>query len=194
VRLFARRRSLASLAASLVIAVLLGLGIPPVRGAAPPVHGQGSDRASVLLRLWNAEDTGDVDGAIAQFAGDAVYIGTMPKGNCSVQTPCTDLPGIRQQIQRNMGIHFCTTIHWLQVSGAVLTGEREIQSDYDFSIGVDHIVQNFIAVVTQDKITFIAGVLNLGDAETAVAHAIDEGTQASRAPIISARPPCAQLL
>jgi hypothetical protein len=191
VKLSARRFSLAPLATSLVLAFSLGLGIPQVRGAAQSAHAQETDRASALLRWWDAEDRGDIDTAVAQFADGAVYIGTMPSGNCSAQTPCTDLAGIRQQIQRNGTIHFCTSIHWLQVSGAVVTGEREIYSDYDHSIGVERIVQDFIAVVPQDKITFIAGVLNVGDPETALAAAIDAGTQQAGTPILPPTTPCA---
>jgi len=177
----------------LVFACVLNLDVPQVGRTLPQVHAQETDRTPALIRWWDAEDRGDVDTAVAQFAEPAVYIGTMPTGNCSAQTPCTDLAGIRQQIQRNVGVHFCTSIRWLQVSGAVVTGEREIYSDYDHSIGVERIVQNFIAVVTQDKITFTAGVLNLGDPETAFAAAIDAGTQPALPPILGPTTPCAAL-
>jgi hypothetical protein len=177
----------------LMLSIALGLAALGRSPVTQPVHAQAIDPVVVLLQYWDSEDRGDVDTAVAQFAPDATFIGTMPSGICSVSTPCTDLAGIRRQIQRNTGSHFCTRIHWIQVSGAVVTGEREIQSDFDYSIGVDHVVQNFMAVIQQGKITFEAGVLNVGDPLTDYAVDIDLGTQPPRTPILTPRPLCPRL-
>lgn len=188
------RLSLVLVSGFIALSLAYGPGVLSSIDRPQAVQAQAIDPASILLQWWDAEDRGDVDSAVAQFASDAVYIGTMPSGNCSASTPCTEIGGIRRQIERNTAIHFCTSIHWIQVSGAVVTGEREIQSDYDYSIGVDHIVQNFMGVVSRGKITFIAGVLNLGDRETALADGLELGTEPPRAPILTPRPSCAGLL
>jgi hypothetical protein len=178
-----------------VLALAIAFGVLVERPSAPPsASAQELDKASVLLRWWDAEDRGDVDGSVAQFASNAVYIGTTVVGICTMQTPCTDLDGIRRQIERNVGLNFCTTIRSLQVSGSVLTGEREISSDFDYSIGIERVVQSFIAVVQDGQITFTAGVLNAGDPDTAYAIRQGNGTEPSRPPLTTPRPPCAPLL
>jgi hypothetical protein len=175
---------------ALVLALASVLGASQAADSAPIASAPEIDRAAALIGWWDAENRGDVDGAVAQFADNATYFGTMPMGLCSRQSPCTDLTGIRQQIQRNVGIHFCTKIRWIQVSGAVISGEREIVSDYDYSIGIHRVVQGFLALVPNDKITFAAGVLDAGDPETAQALEIDAGSQPPNTAFTGPREAC----
>jgi pimeloyl-ACP methyl ester carboxylesterase len=175
------------------LVICAGLAGFATYGKAAPAHAQAGD-PTPLLRWWDAENQGDADSAAAQFADNAIYIGTMPFGNCSANTPCTDIAGIRQQLQRNTAIHFCTTIRRLQISGDVITGEREIYSDYDHSIGIKRVVQDFLAVVQGDKITFAIGVLNSGDLETARALAIDAGTEPAGEAVPAPATACARLI
>jgi hypothetical protein len=178
-----------------VLALAIAFGIVVERPSPPvPASAQELDKASVLLRWWDAEDRGDVDGSVAQFAINAVYISSTVAGICTMQTPCIDLDGIRRQIARNVSLNFCTKIRWVLVSGSVVTGEREITSDFDYSIGIERVVQSFIAVVQDGQITFTAGVLNAGDPDTAYAIRQANGTEASRPALTIPRPQCAPLL
>jgi hypothetical protein len=176
---------------ALVIAFGIAIGRPsaPASASAPEL-----DKVSVLLQRWDAENHGDIDGSVAQFADNSVYIGTAIMGICNMRTPCTDLDGIRVQIARNVNLNFCTTIRSLLVSGSVVTGEREISSDFDYSIGIKRVVQDFIAVVQDGQITFTAGALNASDPDTAYAIRQADGTEASRPALTTTRPQCAPLL
>jgi hypothetical protein len=151
------------------------------------------DRAAVIAALDSAVNDGDLEGAMAQFASNAVFVGaSRGAGGCSQSAPCTDPAGIRQQIQeRNIAIHECFTLRNVSVSGAVVTGERYAQSDVTRRNGVDGDVENFLAVIPNNQITFFANVKNLGDPETARDLAISAGTQPAGSPIPMPPTPCA---
>ena len=148
---------------------------------------------SVVLRWMDAEQRGDLDTAAAQFADSAVFISNKVTGNCSQQTPCTDSAGIRQQTQGNIAEHICSTFLTLQVSGAVVTGKREIRSDSRRANGVERTLQSFMAVVPQDKITFFVGALDLADPQSVLNGAINAGTQPAGTPLPNPTTPCAGL-
>ncbi len=164
----------------LVIAVLVAgsLNLAVSLPTTPhPAQAQDVDRAAVVLRWLDAVNHGDLDTAVAQFAGDAFYVGTRSQGNCSLQTPCTDGAGIRQQLQGNIAIHSCSTVLNLQVSGAIVTGERELRTDTTRAEGIDRELQFFMVQVPQDKITWFAGVFDVADPQTAMGIANAGNTQ-----------------
>ncbi len=177
----------------LLLATLLGLGLS-FHGGTRPAQAQQANRVSVVLRWLDAEPLGDLNTAVAQFADNAVFIGPTPTGNCSEQTPCTDVAGISQQIQGNITTHNCTTLRNIQVAGAVVTGEREIQNDVIRAHGVQRILQSFIAVVPQDQMTFFAGVFDVADPQTALNVDINAGRQPAGTPLSAPTTPCPGLL
>jgi len=77
------------------VATVLGFGLLGSSRQARPAQAQAVDRVAVVLRSFDAANQGDLDTALAQFADNAVFIGSRPTGNCSPQAPCTDLAGIQ---------------------------------------------------------------------------------------------------
>jgi hypothetical protein len=159
-------------------------------GASSPARAQQPDRIGVVRSFINALSSWDVDGQVAVFADNAVFIGARATGNCSQQTPCTDLGSIRQQAQGNVSIHPCYTIRAIQVSGAVVTGQLEVSSDSSRSNGIPRTLQDFIALVPAGKITFFANVNDAGDPLTALNAQISAGTASQPGPAIPAPASC----
>ena len=188
--LLAKRLVTRRLALYLTLASILGLSLFGIYGNTPPAIGQQADRISVVKAQFDAINAGDVEGATSQFASNAVWVAGRGQEACSLPTPCTDVAGIRKQIQGNVDVHSCYKLLWLQVSGAVVTGERQVTQDTNLANGVDHILVDFIAVVPQDKITYIAHVQNVADPATALNQAITAGTQPAGTPISGPATPC----
>ncbi len=66
----------------------------------------------------------------------------------------------------------------------------ENRSDGSRANGVEHTIQSFMALVPQDKITFLAIVTDAGDPQTALSGAINAGTAQPLPPIPTPDPPC----
>jgi ketosteroid isomerase-like protein len=182
-------------AVSLVFAILVGVGLPSWQGPTKPARAQSvepGDRAAVLTGLLTALNNGDLDGALALFADNAVFVGAARSGGtCSQATPCTDAAGIRQQLQNAVvGSHTCFTLRSLTVSGAVVTGQRDTRNDVTRRNGIDRDIEDFFALVPDGQITFWAAVKNVGDPETALDLAISAGTQPPGTPIPAPGTPC----
>jgi hypothetical protein len=174
-----------------VLALLLSSGLRGSAGSTTLAVAQQvtpSDRAAVLTSLHAALNNGDVDGAAALFASNAVFVGAArSNGTCTQTNPCSDVAGIRQQLQNNVvGPHSCFTLLSLTVSGAVVTGQRRVQNDSTRKNGVEAgDVEDFIALVPGSQITFFAALKNIGDAQTARDLAISAGTaQPTNPPIL----------
>jgi hypothetical protein len=148
------------------------------------------DRISVVRSFINALSNWDIDGQVAAFADNAVFIGARATGNCSQQTPCTDPASIRQQAQGNIAIHPCYIIRAIQVSGAVVTGQLEDQSDTTRMNGIPRVLQDFIALVPNNKITFFANMNDIGDPLTALNAQITAGTAQPNGPAIPTPASC----
>jgi len=192
--LYSSCRTRSGIAIPFVLAWILGFGLLSLLQPASSARAQSVDQMWVVLRWLDAEQRGDVDGALAQFADNAVFIGSRATGNCSTHAPCTDLTGIRQQIEGNIAQHNCYAFRSLQVSGGVVTGIREIPSDASRANGIDRVVQSFIAVVSDGKITFFAGALDTSDPQTARNAAINAGTQPAGTPLPAPGEACPSLL
>jgi hypothetical protein len=151
-----------------------------------------SDRAAVLGSYYSAVDNGDVDGASALFAGNAIFISTAVTGNCSQTTPCADASSIHQFIANVVAGHGCRLLRSVSVSGAVVTGQVEIANDNLRSRGIDYDVSDFIALVPINRIAFIANVDDIADPRNALNVAIIAGTaQPSSPPLPNPATPCA---
>lgn len=180
-----------TLAIPLVLAVAVG-SVLSLGGHTKPARAQQvapADRAAVLTSLHAALSNGDLDGAMALFADNTVFIGAARAGSanapCTQSTPCTDLAGIRRQLQNNaIGSHSCFTLPSLTVSGAIVTGQRESRNDSARKNGIERDVEDFFAVVPGSQITFFVALKNVGDPQTALDLAISAGTAQPLAPPI----------
>src|SRR6476661_4867284 len=117
----ATRAIVRTLAISLVLALVAASALALHGRTAPATAQQAapSDRSAVVSAYFSAINNGDVDRAAAVFAGDAVFIGSSLRGNCSHAAPCTDSAGIRQQLTRYVSSHDCRVLRSVSVSGAV---------------------------------------------------------------------------
>jgi hypothetical protein len=148
------------------------------------------DRAAVVSAYLGAINNGDVDGAAALFAGNAVFI----TANCSQAAPCTDAASIRQQLASDVAGHICRVLRSLTVSGAVVTGQLEIRNDVLRSRGIDYDLSDFIALVPTSQIAFYAAVDDTADPRNALNIAIRTGAaQPANPPIPNPPTPCAGL-
>jgi hypothetical protein len=190
----ATRATVCTLAISIVLALVVGSALA-LYGRTAPAQAQQvvqSDRAAVIEAYFNAINHGDVNGAAAAFASDAVFSGSSLRGNCSQSVPCTDSAGILQNLTRFVSSHDCRVLHTISVSGAVVTGQSELRSDNIRQNGVDHIMEDFIALVPAGQITYWSNLIDLADPQTALNHAINLGTvKPVNPPIPNPATPCA---
>src|SRR6266567_6397293 len=189
----ATRATVRTLAISLVLAFVAGSALA-LHGRTAPARAQQvapSDRSAVVGAYFTAINNGDVDRAAAVFAGNAVFMGSSLRGNCSQAAPCTDSADIQQQLTRYVSSHDCRVLRSISVSGAVVTGQAELRSDNIRHNGVDHLMEDFIALVPAGQITFWANLIDLADPQTAWNHAINLGTaQPANPPIPNPATPC----
>lgn len=183
------------LAFSLVLAALLGFGLMGVHRHAKPVQAQQSlplpaTRALAVAGLFAAEGRGDADAAVAEFAANGIFAASSATDPCPPATPCSGAAGIRAQLENNISIHGCHTIVELNVAGAVITGRTETRTDTRRANGVERGIQSFLALVPQDKITYLVIVNDVADAQTALNAAITAGTQPAGTPIPAPTTPC----
>jgi hypothetical protein len=182
-----------SVIVSIMLSVLLGIGMSHSGGSALAAGTQQvglPDRVSVVIGLLTAVNNGDSDGAAALFASNAIFIGALRGGNCSQSTPCTDAAAIHQQLQSVVSAHTCFVLRSVSVSGAVVTGQLETHADNARSNGVDHILQDFTALVPAGQLTFFANLSDVADPQTALNVAINAGTQTAGTPIPTPPTPC----
>jgi hypothetical protein len=189
----ATRATVRTLAISLVLALVAGSALA-LHGRAAPARAQQvapSDRAAVVSAFFSASNNGDVDGAAALFASNAVFISVQRGGNCSQSTPCTDSAGIHQVLTSAASIHFCIVLRSISVSGAVVTGQFELRNDASRSRGIDHVLVDFIALVPASQVTLYAALSDVADPQTALDGAIVAGTRPAGTPISNPAAPCA---
>jgi hypothetical protein len=182
-----------SIVALVALLGAFGLGLVALHFSAYPARAQQSapsDRAAVLSALFTTVNNGDIGGAAAVFANNAVFIGALRAGNCSQSAPCTDPASIHQQLTSVAAIHTCFVLRSLDVSGAVVTGQLETHNDNIRANGIDYVLQDFIALVPAGQITFWANLTDIADPQTALNAAINAGTQSARAPIPNPATPC----
>ncbi len=168
-----------ALGLALTAALATSLVVTPLPAAA-----QQSGRAAVVSGMLDAWSRGDVDGALSAFADDAVFIAARVTGPCATTTPCTDLAGVRQQLEFAVGLNICQTLRTVAVTGSVVLGQFETRTDTDRARGVERLLRSFMAQIPTDKITFFAVLNDLTDPQTA-------GTLGPRAPLPNPATPCA---
>lgn len=178
---------------AVILAAVSLFGLANWSGGAHRIIAQSVDlnRATVVQSFFAGEGRNDLDGVMATFAANAVYVSSFAGAPCSAQVPCTDAGRIRAQLAaiEAMG-HFCPTVTNLQVAGTTVMGQVESRADSFRANGIEHVLSSFIAVVPQDRISALFFVSNLGDAGSATQAAITAGTQAPGAPIPAPSAPC----
>jgi hypothetical protein len=201
----ATRHKVLGLLVSLALAAVAGSGIIDLRGSPGPAQAQqspagGADRAAAVAGYFAAEGSGDATAAAATFASSAISAGANAAAtatsadSCFRATPCTDPATIRAQIDHNIAIHSCHTIVELTVAGAVVTGRMENRNDNIRANGIEHTIQGFLALVPQDKITYLTVVPDFAYPPTALNQAIGAGTgQPVNPPIPTPATPCAEV-
>ena len=115
-----------------------------------------SDPAALREQLMQAIIRGDVAGAVALFAEDAVIDGVAGTGLC-VAAPCVGKAAIQKDIERRVAAknHPTTLNHY--VSGTVLATRIEIRSDAIQKAGVDRIILWILYEMKGDKIAWERG-------------------------------------
>ena len=113
-----------------------------------------------MVGFFTAEGRGDADAAAVQLAGNGIWAQEATQDPCYRAHPCTDAAGIRAGLQFANAQHQCLAVIELNVASAVVTGRFEVRNDAFRGIGLEHAFQSFMALVPQDKITFLANVLD----------------------------------
>jgi len=176
------------LAASLLAVGVVG-GLFP-RGQPAVAQTQPADRVAVVQAYFNAQNAGDVDGALAYFTDTAVFQAASGTGACSQRVPCTDPTGVRAQIANNVRIHDCKLIRTMVASGAVVSGSMEERNDPMRGTGVERTLQGFLAQVPDQQIALMVIVNDVADPATELSDAIRAGEQPAQAPIPNPTAPC----
>jgi limonene-1,2-epoxide hydrolase len=133
--------------------------------AAAPVALAQSDPEALVKKYVEALHRGDVAGALALLADDAVY--DVPGGLCAA-APCVGKATIQQELESRVADKFHFTMLKTYVSGNVVTGRFELRSDTVKKAGVERIIGWGIFEVKGEKIAYLRGAIpDRSDAETA---------------------------
>jgi ketosteroid isomerase-like protein len=115
-----------------------------------------SDPAALLEKHDEAINRGDVAGALALYADDAVIDG----GGCEV-APCVGKAAIQKDLERGMANKPHVTILKQYVSGNVVTSRVEFRSDRVKQAGVERVIGWVITAMQGEKIVYTRG--GIGD-------------------------------
>jgi ketosteroid isomerase-like protein len=156
---FCPRRLLVGLSLGILAAGVGLLGVP-----GPIARAQQVDRVGVVQRFFTAIGAGDLNGAVATFSEDALFVGGR---SCTPPDHCNGREEIRAGLAGVAGNHISVTIPNPQVAGSVVFGEYELQDDTTVAAGVDRIERAFLAEVPEDRMTVFVSLNDLTDAQTA---------------------------
>lgn len=163
---------------------ILGVGLLPELLGTQNAHAQNdADRVALVQSYLDAVSRGDVESAASLFADNAVFIGTAPYGSCSTSTPCTSLAEIRPQLEAIVAVHVCQVLVDAAVDGAIVTARTEATQDQIRASGDERIIQAYLVQIPQDKITFLAAVLDPADPQTAHQLRVRAGTEPAGTPV-----------
>jgi ketosteroid isomerase-like protein len=124
-----------------------------------------TDPAALLEKLLEAIARGDVAGALALYADDAVWDG----GTVCAAAPCVGKAAIQKALERLAAnkTHVHTTLK-NYVSGNVVTSRFEVRDDTIKKAGVEQIIGWWIVETKGEKIAYLrAGIPDRSDAQTA---------------------------
>ena len=175
------------------VALLLLLSLGAQLGHANATRAQTVDvaRAQTVAKYLRALSSGDLDGALATFTPDAVYLTSFRTGVCVATSPCSDPSSIRAQLTAFQALgHFCTTLTSVEVTGTTVFGQAMTRTDSYRAEGVDHILSSFVAQIPQDKIAALFFTRDLADPGSALEAAIAAGSQPPGAALPAPSTPC----
>ena len=109
-----------------------------------------TDPAALLEKLLEAIARGDVAGALALYADDAVWDG----GAVCAAAPCVGKAAIQKELERRVADKQHATILKQYVSGNILTQRSEVQNDTVKKAGVERTIGWTIIEVKGDKIAY----------------------------------------
>jgi len=123
-----------------------------------------SDPAALLEQAVEAIARGDVAGALALFAEDAILDGA---GLCAA-APCVGKAAIQKELEREVADKAHVTMRKHYVSGNVVTSRFEVRNDTVKQAGVERISGWIIAEMQGEKIAYVrSGISDLSDPQTA---------------------------
>jgi ketosteroid isomerase-like protein len=132
--------------------------------AAAPVALAQSDPAALVKQFVEAINRGDVTGALALYAEDAVFDG----GGLCAAAPCVGRAAIQKELERRVADKQHLTILKTYVSGDVVTGRAEVRDGTIKKAGVERVIAWFIDEMKGDKIAYVHLVIpDRRDPETA---------------------------
>ena len=133
--------------------------------ASAPVARAQSDPEALVKQYLETLDRGDVAGAVALLADDAIY--DVPLGGCAA-APCVGKATIQKELESRVAEKFHFTILKQYVAGTVVTNRFELRSDMVKKAGVERIIGWGIFEVKGEKIVYVRGAIpDRSDAETA---------------------------
>ena len=147
----------------LTVTSAFSVGIAGAEGG-PSARPQPVDRLAVVVQMLAANNRGDVAGAVGGFSEDATLISGPV---CTLQQPCQGAAAIGSAVTRNTAVHTTITIISAEVIGSAVAGRWEVRNDRLAAIGVDRLVEVFIAQVPYDAITLLVSSYDFTDAQTA---------------------------
>jgi hypothetical protein len=135
---------------------LLTLALPTLA----PAQG---DPAALRQQYWEALARGDVAGALALYADEAVIDG----GGLCTAAPCLGKAAIQKEFERRVAGQYRTTTLSNYVSGNVVTTRFEVRNDVLPKAGVERAMAWEIIEVKGDKIASSRLLLERTDPQTA---------------------------
>lgn len=156
-----RIRTLTALLTAAAVMALLA-GVLGLRDSASPAAAQ-ADPAEVLNQGVDAFNRGDVDAVMEFYSDDAVFAGIIP---CA-PVECGGKGAIRNAVEFYVADNIRITIVSSEVSGSMVTGSAEIESDMVRGAGAERFVSSYLVELSGDKIAQQRFDFDVSDSETA---------------------------
>src|SRR5262249_37601163 len=112
-----------------------------------------SDPVALLEKHDDAINRGDVAGALALYADDAVIDG----GGLCQAAPCVGKAAIQKELERRVASHPSRTFLQQYVSGNVVTSRAEVRNDMVKQAGLERVIGWVITVIQGEKIAYVHG-------------------------------------
>lgn len=138
--------------------------LPPTATPAP-TRTQGPDLAAILRQHYDAVNKGDIPGAVAMFADDAVAV----RGSlCPVASPCKDKAAIQKQLEREPGLKVQYTVANTEVSGDKVAVRTEFRNVNTPGVGITRGIEIHTVTFRGDKVAHFVAGFDTSDPETKI--------------------------
>jgi hypothetical protein len=123
------------------------------------------DPAAVLQGFQDAQNRGDVEGAMALVASDVSFVGGSA---CPSDNPCQGTDNMRRALRVFAADHvYSATLGTPEVSGSVVRARLAFQSDSRAAIGIDRTLSDVTVVVRDGQLIEYLGTNDRSDPQTA---------------------------